>query len=125
MSGNIFAAMNTFYGYKKCSTCRKAEKALEKAGCDYTFVDITLQPPSKAELKRIQTQSGLPLRKLFNTSGELYKLLRIKDKVGTMSDEQIFDMLSQNGRLIKRPLVTDGKHSTVGFDDAVFRAAWM
>ena len=116
--------MITFYGYKKCSTCRKAEKSLEKMKRDYTFIDLTVTPPSKTELKRIQMQAGVPLRKLFNTSGEQYKALGIKDKAGKMSDEQIFDMLSKNGRLIKRPLVTDGKKSSVGFDEEVFTDRW-
>ena len=116
--------MITFYGYKKCSTCRKAEKSLEKAGRDFAYVDLTLEPPSKAELKRIQAQAGIPLNKLFNTSGEQYKALGMKDKVGGMSEEQIFDLLSKNGRLIKRPLVTDGKKSSVGFDEKVFSDRW-
>jgi arsenate reductase len=116
--------MLTFYGYKKCSTCRQAEKALEAAGKKYAFVDITENPPSKAELKRVQAQSGLPLRKLFNTSGEQYKLLGIKDRIATMSDSEAFDLLAGNGRLIKRPLVTDGKKSTVGLDAMVFGKAW-
>jgi arsenate reductase len=116
--------MITFFGYKKCSTCRKAEKALEKAKRSYAFVDVTEKPPAKAELKRIWNQSGLPLRKLFNTSGEQYQILGIKDKVEALSDEAILTLLAGNGRLIKRPLVTDGKKSTVGFDEKVFASAW-
>ena len=116
--------MITFYGYKKCSTCRKAEKALDKAKCDYAFVDITEKPPSKGELKRIQAQSGVPLHKLFNTSGEQYKALGLKDKVVSLSDSEIFDLLAGNGRLIKRPLVTNGKKASVGFDEKVFGALW-
>jgi arsenate reductase len=114
----------TFYGYKKCSTCRNAEKALEAAGKKHAFVDITEAPPSKAELKRILAQSGLPVRKLFNTSGEQYKLLGIKDRIGSMSEAEALDLLAGNGRLIKRPLVTDGKKSTVGFDKEAFAEAW-
>jgi arsenate reductase len=116
--------MITFHGYKKCSTCRKAEQALEKAGIPYSFSDITETPPSKTELKRILEQSGLPLRKLFNTSGEQYKLLGIKDKVGTMTDAAALELLAGNGRLIKRPLVTDGKRATVGFDPETFGKTW-
>ncbi len=116
--------MLKFYGYKKCSTCRKAEKALETAGVSYGFADITETPPSKMELKKILEQSGLPLRKLFNTSGEQYKLLGIKDKIGSMTDAAAFDLLAGNGRLIKRPLVTDGKSATVGFDEVLFGRTW-
>jgi arsenate reductase len=116
--------MITFYGYKKCSTCRKAEKALEAKNIPYTFCDITETPPSKTALKKILEQSGVPLKKLFNTSGEQYKLLGIKDKVGSMTDAQALEMLAGNGRLIKRPLVTDGAKATVGFDEAMFGGIW-
>src|SRR4051812_14620621 len=61
--------MLKFYGYKKCDTCRKAEKALAKLGKEYEFVDITLEPPSQSGLKKIVQQSGAELKKFFNTSG--------------------------------------------------------
>lgn len=115
--------MLTFYGYKKCSTCRNAEKALEAAGKKHAFVDITEAPPSKAELKRILAQSGLPVKKLFNTSGEQYKLLGVKDTLPTLTEAQALELLAGNGRLIKRPLVTDGTRSTVGFGED-FAKTW-
>ncbi len=124
MAEAYISSMLTFYGYKKCSTCRRAEKALTGAGRKFTFVDITAKPPSQSELKRIWGQTGLPLRKIFNTSGEQYKTLRIKDRLDGLNDAQALDLLAQNGRLIKRPLVTDGRRSTVGFDPAAFSAVW-
>ncbi len=116
--------MLKFYGYKKCSTCRKAEKALEKLGKPYEFVDITEAPPSQPGLRKIIQQSGAELKKFFNTSGVQYKELKIKDKVGAMTEAQIVAMLADNGRLLKRPLVTDGSKSTVGFDEAKFSQTW-
>jgi arsenate reductase len=116
--------MLTFYGYKKCDTCRKAEKALAKLGREYSFVDITEAPPSRAALEKIVRQSGAELKRFFNTSGVQYKELGIKDKAPKMSDAQILEMLAGNGRLLKRPLVTDGSKSTVGFDEAAFAQAW-
>ena len=116
--------MLTFYGYKKCDTCRKAEKALEKAGKEYRFVDITENPPSRAALGKMLKQSGAGLKKFFNTSGVQYKELRIKDKVAVLGEGEILDLLAGNGRLIKRPLVTDGEKTTVGFDEAVFKQTW-
>jgi arsenate reductase (glutaredoxin) len=116
--------MLRFYGYKKCDTCRKAEKALGKAGREYEFIDITEDPPDQAALKRIVRQSGAELKKFFNTSGVQYKELKIKDKVAGMGEAEILALLAGNGRLIKRPLVTDGARSTVGFDEAVFAKTW-
>lgn len=116
--------MLKFYGYKKCSTCRKAEKALEKAGREFEFIDITEAPPSQAALRTMVRQSGAELRKFFNTSGVQYKELRIKDKVADMGEGEILALLAGNGRLVKRPLVTDGERSTVGFDEKAFLKTW-
>ncbi|HLP41912.1 MAG TPA: arsenate reductase family protein [Fibrobacteria bacterium] len=116
--------MLKFYGYRKCSTCRKAEKALEKFGRKFEFIDITESPPSQAELVRIVRQGGVELKKLFNTSGVQYRELGIKDKLAGMGEAEILALLAGNGRLVKRPLVTDGNRSTVGFDEAAFRKTW-
>ena len=120
----IFPAMLKFYGYKKCDTCRKAEKALEKAGREYEFIDITEAPPAQAALRKIVQQSGAGLKKFFNTSGVQYKELKIKDKVADMGEAEILALLAGNGRLIKRPIVTDGTTSTVGFDESAFTRIW-
>jgi arsenate reductase len=114
----------TFYGYKKCSTCRKAEKALEKMGRDYEFIDITEAPPAQGDLRKIIKQSGAELKKFFNTSGVQYKELNMKDKIPGLSEAQVLALLSGNGRLLKRPLVTDGSRATVGFDEKIFTKTW-
>ena len=117
--------MIQFYGYKKCDTCRKAEKALQAQKMAYAFIDITENPPSEKELKTLVSQSGEKLQKFFNTSGVQYKELGIKDKIPGLSETEILKMLSKNGRLLKRPIVTDGKKTTVGFQELAFANAWM
>lgn len=116
--------MLKFYGYKKCSTSRKAEKALEKMKKSFEFIDITEAPPSQAQLKKMVQQSGLPLPKFFNTSGIQYRELGIKDKVTKMTEAQILELLASNGRLLKRPIVSDGAKSTAGFDEKSFLKTW-
>lgn len=116
--------MITLYGYKKCDTCRKAEAALYKAGVAYTFVDITQNPPSASALKAVAQQAGRDVKKMFNTSGVVYREQNIKAKLAELSDADMLKLLASDGRLIKRPIVTDGKASTVGFDEAEFMRAW-
>lgn len=113
-----------FYGYKKCSTSRKAEKYLESKGIAFDFIDITENPPSLPSLKKIRSQSGLEIKKLFNTSGQEYKKQGLSSKLPSMSDQQKIELLATNGRLMKRPMVTDGKKATVGFDESVFKSTW-
>jgi len=116
--------MIKFYGYKKCGTCRKAEKALEKFGVQYTFIDVTETPPGASALKKMATQAQIELKKMFNTSGVQYRELNIKEKLPAMKDKEITELLAGNGRLIKRPIVTDGTQTTVGYNEESFRKVW-
>ena len=116
--------MLKFYGYKKCGTSRKAEKALQEANIEYKFIDITEKPPARTTLAKIIKQSGEPIKKFFNTSGEAYKSQNMKEKIPTMTNAQITEALAANGRLIKRPIVTDGQQSTVGFSEETFKKTW-
>ncbi len=116
--------MIKFYGYKKCGTCRKAEKMLTEIGAEYTFIDVTENPPSVSALNKMMKQADVEHKKLFNTSGVQYRELKIKDKLSALTGADIIGMLAENGRLIKRPLVTDGNSTTIGFNENVFKATW-
>jgi arsenate reductase len=98
-----------FYGYKKCSTCREAEKMLTQKKIAYEFIDVTETPPSAADLGTWFKASGLDIKKLLNTSGEVYRSLGLKDKIKSMTEAEIIALLASQGRLIKRPLISDGK----------------
>ena len=97
---------------------------MQRVGIDYEFVDITENPPTAEELATIIERANIPLNKLFNTSGVQYRELKIKERLPVLSDREILALLAGNGRLIKRPLITDGKHATVGFDTERFAAVW-
>ena len=114
----------TMYWYPKCGTCRKAKKWLEDHGIDFREIHIVENPPSKEELKSFYEKSGLELKKFFNTSGQKYRQLGLKEKVKTATDEEPFDLLASDGMLIKRPIVTDGEKVTVGFKEEEFEKIW-
>lgn len=114
----------TFYWYPKCGTCRKAKKWLEEHQVAFEEVHIVENPPSKEQLKEMYQNSELELKKFFNTSGQKYRELGLKDKVSTASEDELLDLLSSDGMLIKRPLTTDGNKVTVGFNEAKFEETW-
>lgn len=116
--------MLKFYGYKKCGTCRKAEKFFQQANMTYEFVDITECPPTQEALADMVRLANVPLIKFFNTSGVQYRELKIKALLPKLSDLEILTLLASNGRLIKRPLVTNGKHATVGFKEEQYIDIW-
>jgi arsenate reductase len=104
------------YEYAKCSTCVKALKFLDARGVAYEKVDITTQAPTLAELKAMRDQ-GVDLRKLFNTSGLVYKEMKLSEKLPGLSEAEALKLLSSNGRLVKRPFVLGEGFGLVGFRD--------
>ena len=107
-----------FIQYPKCSTCRKVKKWLEAHNIEYTERHIAEDNPSYDELKQWHKESGLPLRRFFNTSGLLYKDMKLKDRLPAMSEEEQLKLLAENGMLVKRPLVVEGKKILVGFKES-------
>lgn len=116
--------MLTVYGYRKCSTCRKATAFLDEAGREYKYVDITTDPPSRATLAKVIAGDDYEIKHLFNTSGKAYREGGYTALRKTLSEDEQLDALAANGRLIKRPIVTDGKRFTVGFKQEPFAAVW-
>jgi len=114
----------TYYGYPNCGSCKKAKAWLDAQGITYHDVHIVETPPSIDELKKIVETSGLPLKKFYNTSGMKYRELGLKDKIASMSEDEQYELLSSEGMLIKRPLVTDGLKATVGFKESDFEENW-
>ena len=109
-----------FVCYEKCGTCRKAKKFLEENGIDFEERKIKEKPPTEKELRLWQKKSGLPVRKLFNTSGKLYKDMNLKDKLKDMSEDEMFKILASDGMLVKRPILTDGKTVLIGFNEEAY-----
>ena len=107
-----------FVCYPKCTTCQKAKKWLVAHDIEFVERHIAEDKPSYEELKEWHAKSGLPLKKFFNTSGGLYKDMKLKDKLPTMSEEEQLQLLSTNGMLVKRPIVVDGDKVLVGFKEA-------
>ena len=103
--------------YRKCSTCQRALKWLEEHKVEFEERPIVEDNPSYEELKAWYEKSGLPLKKYFNTSGMLYKEMKLKDKLAEMSEEEQLRLLATNGMLVKRPLVIGEDYVLVGFKE--------
>lgn len=103
--------------YRKCSTCQKALKWLEENKVDFTERPIVEENPTYEELKEWYEKSGLPLKKFFNTSGLIYKDMKLKDKLPAMTEEEQLELLATNGMLVKRPLVVGEDFVLTGFKE--------
>lgn len=107
-----------FVEYPPCSTCQKAKKWLDEHGISYTDRHIKLENPTLEELQTWHRQSGLPLKRFFNTSGMRYKELGLKDRLPTMTEQEQYELLSSDGMLVKRPLLLGPGFVLTGFREA-------
>ncbi len=109
--------------YSGCQTCKKALAWLAKRKVDVDVRPIVDHPPTAEELAAWIPQSGRPVRKWLNTSGQSYRAIG-KERVDAAKDEEILRWLTQDGKLVKRPVVVTGKHVLVGFDETAYKAAF-
>ena len=114
-----------FVEYPKCSTCKKAKKWLDDHGLEYEDRHIVENNPSAQEIRDWQAQSGLPIKRFFNTSGMLYREMELSKKLPTMSDDEMFALLGTNGMLVKRPILVTSDTILVGFREPEWEAALL
>lgn len=107
--------MLKFICYPKCTTCQKAQKWLDDNKIEYELRDIKLNNPTFEELTEWYKKSGLPLKKFFNTSGLLYKSMKLKTKLQTMTEDEMLKLLATDGMLVKRPILVGSDFVLVGF----------
>lgn len=110
-----------FLQYPPCSTCRKAKAWLDDHGLSYTARHIKEDNPTYEELKSWHERSGLPLKKFFNTSGQLYKAMLLKEKLPAMTEEDQLRLLAGDGMLVKRPILVTEKGACPGFKPEIWQ----
>lgn len=103
--------------YPKCSTCKKAQKWLDEKNIGYSYRDIKEDNPSLEELSAWYEKSGLDIKRFFNTSGQLYKSMALKDKLPSMTVEEKLALLATDGMLVKRPILVGDDFVLVGFKE--------
>ena len=111
------------YCYSKCTTCKKALKWLDDNKIDYTLIDIKEDHPDEQVLRELHKKSGLPLKRFFNTSGQLYREMELSKKLQDMSEDEMFKLLASDGMLVKRPLLITEDTVLTGFKEADWREA--
>ena len=115
--------MINVYCYNRCTTCKKALKWLEDNGIEHKVIDIKEDHPGEKELRKYHKLSGLPFKRFFNTSGNRYKELHLKDKLPQMSEDEQFALLATDGLLVKRPILVTRELVLVGFREDDYKSA--
>ena len=114
-----------FVEYPKCTTCQKAAKWLKDHGVEYEDRHIKEENPTEEELKDWNERSKAPLKKFFNTSGQLYRGMGLKEKLPQMSEEEQYHLLATDGMLVKRPLVVGKEFVLIGFKEKEWEAVLL
>lgn len=109
------------YQYSKCSTCRKALKFLNDHGVAHQSIDIVDRPPTLGELRTMLGVQQGQIRKLFNTSGEVYREMKLGERLGDMSESDALKLLSEHGKLVKRPFVISESSGLLGFNEQAWK----
>lgn len=112
------AAKPVVFCHPTCTTCKKALKWLDERVFEYDLKNIKEEHPTQDELRQVMALTGLPAKKLFNTSGQLYRGMGLKDKLASMSEDEMLALLASDGMLVKRPLLMAGDRALVGFKEA-------
>ena len=112
------------FEYNNCSTCKKALKYLDANKLRYEKIAIVETPPKLSELKQMLKylkEQGKAIKNLFNTSGQVYREMNLSEKMKDLSEDELLALLSENGKLIKRPFLMTDKNGTVGFNEAEWK----
>ena len=113
--------MYLFIEYPKCSTCKRAKKLLDDNNISYQDRNIVTDNPSKEEIEKFLKISGMDIKSFFNTSGNLYKKLNLKDKLPNMTLDEKISLLSTDGMLVKRPILVSDDFVLTGFKEQVWK----
>ena len=108
--------------HKTCTTCKKAKQWLADNGFEYEERDVKTENPIREELQKWYEMAGLPIKRWFNTSGNLYKEYNLKEKLPNMTVEEQLDLLATDGMLVKRPILLEGDTVLVGFKEKEWEA---
>ena len=106
-----------FVCYPRCSTCGKAKTFLRENDIEFSERNIKVDNPSKEELKVWLDKRGYPIKRFFNTSGQAYRDLNLKERLLEMTEEEKLDLLSTDGMLVKRPIIVGEDTVLVGFKE--------
>ena len=106
------------YCYSKCSTCKKVLKWLDEKNIKYELIDLKENNPDEKTLRKYHKQSGLPLKRFFNTSGMIYREMELSKKLPDMSEDEQFKLLASDGMLVKRPMLVTDKTVLTGFKES-------
>ena len=95
----------TIYHNPQCSKSRKSLDFIRDAGIEPTIVEYLNTAPDAATILQLATQLGMPVAGLLRRGEDLFK--DASDLPDLADDAALANWLSQNPRVIERPVVVN------------------
>lgn len=103
-----------FYTYPSCTSCRKTKAFLQEQQLNVFERHIFRDAPTVDELLQLLSLSEDGVDSLLATRSQAFKQLNVD--VDELKLSELLKLMSENPKLLKRPILTDGKEVIVGYD---------
>ena len=100
------------YLYNSCTSCRKTDEVLRESGIDYERREYFKDRFTKEELRDLLTSHGLTIEDVISTRSTPYKQHDLANR--ELSDDEILDLMIEDPRLLRRPIITSGDMVVIG-----------
>lgn len=102
----------TAYLYNSCTSCRKTDQLLRESGIDYQRREYFKEKFTKDELRELLDAHGLTIEDVISKRSTPYKQHDLANK--DLSDDEILDLMVEDPRLLRRPIVISGDNVVIG-----------
>jgi regulatory protein spx len=104
----------TFFTYPSCTSCRKAKKWLNANSIAFDERHLFRDTPTHDELVHLLSLTTEGLDEILATRSQTFK--QLGTDVNDLPLSKVIDLIIQEPKLLRRPLLTDGKKLVVGYN---------
>jgi regulatory protein spx len=112
--------MVTLYITPSCTSCRKARAWFEEHGIEYTERNILADPLTADEIKSILRLTEDGTEEIISKNSNTYKELDVD--IDSLPLKQLYQLIMDNPKILKRPIMLDEKRIQVGYNDEEIRS---
>lgn len=107
------------YLYNSCSSCRKTDEILKESDVDYERREFFKDRFTKEELRTLLEQNNLTVQDVISTRSTPYKQHDLANR--DLTDDEILDLMIEDPRLLRRPIVISGDTVIIGHNEKQLR----
>jgi regulatory protein spx len=109
-----------FYTYPSCTSCRKTKAWLKAHNINFEERHLFRETPTLEELKKILSLTTEGIDEILATRSQSFKKLKLD--INELTVSELLSLLSEQPKLLRRPIITDGKRLVVGYNKSALQA---